>query len=80
MVQILVQLPEEMVEQLERVAPGSSRQRSRFIRLAIQKALMEVQEEEIREAYRQQPDEDVFFDPKVWGVAEPKAASRKKRK
>ena len=58
MVQVLVQLDEETMRQLEKVAPGSSRKRSRFIRLAIQRALMDLEEKATREAYRRWPDDE----------------------
>jgi hypothetical protein len=80
MAQILVQVSEQMLSALEKVAPGKSRLRSRFIRLAIERALMEVRDIRTREAYARAPDEDVdWFDPRVWGEWNPRASSRKKR-
>lgn len=55
MSQILLQIPEKMLKELEAVAPGSARMRSRFIQLAIQKALMELRDVDTREAYRATP-------------------------
>ena len=67
MVQLLVQIDEETARALERVAPGRSRQRSRFIRLAIRKALMDLEEIHTREAYRRVPDDEAeHFDAKEW--------------
>jgi len=75
MVAVLVQLDEATVRQLDKVAPGRSRKRSRFIRLAIQKALMDLQESATRAAYRRLPDDEpAHFDPKEW---EPKARRRR---
>jgi hypothetical protein len=51
---ILLSIDEPMARALKRVAPP--RQRSRFVRLAIQKALMELQELETRKAYERWPD------------------------
>jgi predicted transcriptional regulator len=75
MVQLLVQLDDETARALERVAPGRSRKRSRFIRLAIRKALMDLEETHTREAYRHIPDSDrEYFDPGEW---EPKPRRRR---
>jgi predicted DNA-binding protein len=76
MSQILIQLPAEMLKALDRIAPGRSRKRSRFVQLAIQKALMEVQDLETCEAYRRVPDdEDEGFDPRVWDEWRPRASA-----
>jgi hypothetical protein len=64
---LLVELDDEMAEQLERVAPSRSRQRSIFIRNAIRRALWEIEEQATAEAYRKQPDvEPAYVDPAVW--------------
>ncbi|HVE86472.1 MAG TPA: hypothetical protein VND93_26630 [Myxococcales bacterium] len=74
--QVLVQLDEETMRLLEKVAPGSSRKRSRFIRLAIQRALMDLQEKAIREAYLRWPDDEpAYFNPKAW---EPSGGSKRR--
>ncbi len=77
MKQILIELDEETAERLERVAPGSSRRRSEFIRTAIRKALWEVEERVTEEAYSRQPDtpEDSYVDPRVW---EPRVKARRR--
>jgi len=68
MVQLLIQVDEDIAEQLEVIAPGKSRKRSEFIRLALRKALMEVGDSKTRRAYARHPDhEPVFFDASVWG-------------
>jgi predicted transcriptional regulator len=68
MKQVLIELDEDMVERLERVAPARSRRRSVFIREAISRALSDVEERRTAEAYRQQPDSEaeVYVDPRVW--------------
>jgi hypothetical protein len=81
MAQMLVQIPDKMLEELEKVAPGSSRKRSRFIRLAVQRALMEVQDVHTREAYRRMPDDELdWFDPRVWDEWRPRRSRRRSRK
>jgi hypothetical protein len=77
MVQILVQLDEATARELEKVAPAASRQRSRFIRMAIQSALMQLQESKTREAYRRLPDDEpAHFDPSVWSEWRPRKSGR----
>ncbi|MCC7110604.1 MAG: ribbon-helix-helix protein, CopG family [Deltaproteobacteria bacterium] len=67
MVQVLIQLDEETLRRLEEVAPGRSRQRSEFIRRAVQRALQEEQERRTALAYRRTPDDEpAFFDPATW--------------
>lgn len=80
MAQILVQIPDQMLADLEAVAPGSSRKRSQFIRLALQKALMEVRDVSTVEAYRRQPDDGAdYFDPREWAEWKPRAERAKKK-
>jgi predicted DNA-binding protein len=76
MKQVLIEIDEEMATRLERVAPARSRRRSEFIRAAITRALVEVEEQRTAEAYRQQPDSsgDAHLDPRVW---ESRASYRK---
>ena len=50
---ILLHIDDSMARDLKRAAP--TRQRSHFIRLAIQKALMSLQEIETRKAYERWP-------------------------
>jgi cell division septation protein DedD len=54
---ILVFIDDAMARALEKVAPARSRERSRFIRLAIQKALMELQDTEAEKAYERAPSD-----------------------
>jgi predicted transcriptional regulator len=53
---VLVELDDDVMVRLERVAPGRSRRRSEFIRDAIRRALWELEERATAEAYRTQPD------------------------
>jgi predicted transcriptional regulator len=79
--QILVQLSDETLAELDEVAPAASRKRSRFIRLAVEKALMEVRDRCTQEAYRRMPDDDLeWFDPRVWDEWRPRAARRRRTK
>jgi hypothetical protein len=53
MATLLLQLDDEMARAIKRVAP--KRQRTRFIRLAIMKALMSLDELKTRKAYERIP-------------------------
>lgn len=79
MKQILIELDPDTAARLERVAPGSARKRSEFIRGAIRKALWEMEEQMTAEAYARQPDAaaEAYVDPRVW---EPRAAPRGREK
>jgi hypothetical protein len=64
---ILVQLDDYTAKLLEKVAPGRGRKRSRFIREAVIRALMDVVEERTKRAYeRQRAQEGGWFDPAAW--------------
>jgi metal-responsive CopG/Arc/MetJ family transcriptional regulator len=56
MKQLLIELDDDVAAQLERAAPGRSRQRSEFVRNAIRRALWEIEERHTAEAYRRVPD------------------------
>lgn len=81
---ILVLIDDAMARALEKVAPARSRERSRFIRLAIKKALMELEDIETMKAYDRIPQDtpdgfnrgewDKYMPPDVRKVAR---ASRK---
>jgi hypothetical protein len=77
MQQIIVELDDETVRRLNKVAPPKERKRSEFIREAIRKALNERIELEMEAAYRRQPDD---FEPpmlaETWEKVRP--ARRKK--
>ena len=68
MKQILIEVETEVAEKLERIAPGRSRRRSEFIRMAIRKALWELEETATAQAYRKVPDgdADAYVDPQAW--------------
>ena len=53
MATMLLQLDDEMARAIRRAAP--KRQRTRFVRLAIMKALMSLQEIETRKKYERMP-------------------------
>lgn len=78
--QFLIEIDDEVAERLERVAPARSRRRSEFIRMAIRRALWELEERATAEAYRRKPDsaEEVYLDPAVWEPAS--AAVRRRRR
>ncbi len=54
---ILVFIDDAMARALEKVAPARSRERSRFIRLAIRKALMQLEDIETMKAYERIPQD-----------------------
>ena len=56
MKQVLVQLDDATAAQLEKVAPGSSRKRSEFLRGVIARAIHETLEQRTRAAYDRWPD------------------------
>jgi len=68
MKQILIEIDDELVEKLEKVAPSRSRKRSEFVRNAIRQAIWDLQQRETAEAYRQQPDSDydAYLNSSVW--------------
>lgn len=68
MKQLLIELDDETVAKLERVAPARSRRRSQFIRSAVSRALWELEERATAEAYQRQPDSvaEVYLDARVW--------------
>ena len=71
MKQLLIEIDEELSGRLEEVAPSRSRRRSEFIRMAIRKAIWELEELATREAYALQPDSaaDAYVDPSAWEPA-----------
>jgi hypothetical protein len=81
MAQILVQVPDKLLRELDGVAPASSRKRSKFIRLALQRALMELRDLETQRAYSEMPDDEPeWFDPRTWGEWNPRATRRRTRR
>lgn len=57
MKQVMIQLDDATAAQLEKVAPGSSRKRSEFLRGVIARAVHETLELGTRKAYEKWPDE-----------------------
>lgn len=53
---ILIQFDEPLLQSLNNVAPAAKRQRAEFIRQAVRDAIRKREYEQIREAYRLQPD------------------------
>jgi metal-responsive CopG/Arc/MetJ family transcriptional regulator len=68
MKQLLIQLDEQTLTELNRVAAPGKRQRSEFVRQAIRKAIREAEYDAMREAYRKQPDSTGDADD--WSTAE----------
>jgi predicted transcriptional regulator len=67
MVQLLIQLDDETAAKLEKAAPARSRTRSEFVRMAIRKALWDLEEEATARAYREVPDEaPAYFAAETW--------------
>ena len=53
---LLIQLDEQTLRALDRIAAPGKRKRSEFVRQAIRKAIREAEYRAMREAYRKQPD------------------------
>jgi len=68
MKQLLIEVEDDIAAKLEAAAPGRSRQRSEFVRMAIRRALWALEEAKTAEAYRRQPDSagDAYLDPSTW--------------
>jgi len=65
---ILIQLDESTLKSLNRIAPAAKRQRAEFVRQAVKEAIRKREYEQIREAYRKQPDSAAEADD--WSSAE----------
>jgi predicted transcriptional regulator len=80
MKQVLIEIDDQTLRELERIAPASARKRSAFIRDAIRKALLEAAEQRMAEAYRRMPDtlDPGYFEPDEWEPV-PKPARRSRR-
>ena len=64
---LTVRLDEQLARELERAAPARSRQRSSFVRAALRRALDEVADGRMTQAYKTRPDvEPAHFDPRLW--------------
>ena len=80
--QLLIEVDDETVQRLDKIAPAHSRKRSAFIRAAIQRALWEIEERQTREAYTRWPDsvDKPYFDPRVWAQVPPHGPARRPRR
>lgn len=78
---LLIEVDDETAAKLDRVAPGRARRRSEFVRMAIRRALWEIDERATAEAYRSQPDKatDVYVDATVWESRPASPAPRARR-
>ncbi len=78
---LLIELDDEVVAKLEQVAPGRTRRRSEFIRMAVRRALWDLEEQATAEAYRRDPDStaDAHVDPSVWEPRRPASRRRSRR-
>jgi metal-responsive CopG/Arc/MetJ family transcriptional regulator len=65
---ILIQLDDQTLSALNRVAEPGNRQRSEFIRQAIRSAIRKAEYKAIREAYAKQPDSESEAD--AWSTVE----------
>lgn len=65
---LLIQMDEQMLASLNRVAAPGKRQRSEFIRQAIRSAIRRAEYRAMREAYRKQPDS--LRDADDWSTSE----------
>jgi hypothetical protein len=70
MKQVMIQLDDATAAQLEKVAPGSSRKRSEFLRGVIARALHETLELGTRKAYEKWPDQPAPVAPGDWADEE----------
>ena len=64
----LIQLDDQTLAALNRVAEPGKRKRSEFVRQAIRKAIRQAEYRAMREAYRKQPDSSSDADD--WSTAE----------
>ena len=65
---LLIQLDEQTLTALNRVAAPGKRQRSEFVRQAIRRAVRQAEYRAMREAYRKQPDS--MRDADDWSTSE----------
>jgi len=65
---LLIQLDEQTLTALNRVASPGKRKRSEFVRQAIRNAIRQAEFHAMREAYRKQPDS--ILDADDWSTAE----------
>ena len=82
MKQLLIEVDDHLARRLEDVAPGRARKRSEFVRMAIRKAIWELEEAAIAAAYAAKPDseDDERFDPEAWDRTPAVPATRAARR
>ena len=80
MKQLLIEIEDDIAAKLDAAAPGRTRRRSEFVRMAIRQALWALEEEATAEAYQRQPDSaaDAHLDPSTWEARS--SAPRKPRR
>jgi predicted transcriptional regulator len=81
MKQLLIELDADTAARLDKVAPARSRRRSEFVRMAIRKALWELEERATAEAYARLPDTigDAYVDARVWEAAPQRRSPKRPR-
>ena len=79
MKQLLIELDDEEAAKLEKVAPGRTRRRSEFVRMAIRRALWDLEERATAAAYERQPDStaDIYLDARAWEAKPLRRRSRR---
>jgi len=65
---LLIQLDDQTLRALDRIAPARKRQRSEFIRTAIKRAIRKAESEAMKKAYQRKPDSESEADD--WSNAE----------
>jgi len=65
---LLIQLDEQTLVALNRIASPGKRERAEFVRRAIRKAIRQAEYRAMREAYRKQPDSPLDADD--WSTPE----------
>jgi metal-responsive CopG/Arc/MetJ family transcriptional regulator len=68
MKRLLIQVDDQTLTALNRIAAPGKRRRSEFVRQAIRKAVQQAEYHAMREAYRKQPDSALDADD--WSTAE----------
>ena len=68
MKRLLIQVDDQTLTALNRIAAPGKRQRSEFVRQAIRKAIRQAEYHAMREAYRKQPDS--VLDADDWSTSE----------
>jgi len=65
---MLIEFDDEVAAKLEQVAPGRARRRSEFVRMAVRRALWDLDEQATANAYQRAPDvaAEAHWDPDLW--------------